>query len=245
MKIGLFSDVHANLPALKAVLDVFKSELVDQIIHLGDVVAIGPYPRECLELILNTEGVVFVMGNHDHWYVNGMPQPRPEWMTDGELAHQYWTHEQLGSVYRDAVADWPWIVHLEVEGIKLAFMHYALKEDGNSFQPVFKNPTPVDLDHLFDTAADYVFYGHIHSESDLQGQTRFMNPGSLGCQKTAAAPYLILEDNNGVADIRMQATPYDDQGLFEAFESRDVPERAFIYKAFFGNRFSPTPAYTK
>ena len=239
MKIGIISDVHANLPALQAVLDAFKSEEVDQIIHLGDLIAIGPYPRECLDLMLNTEGVVPVMGNHDSWYANGLPHPRPEWMTDGELAHQYWTHDQLGSVYRDAVAAWPWIIQIEVEGIRLAFMHYALRGDGNSYKPFLKNPTLVKLADLFDTTADYVFYGHDHVASDHQAKTRFMNPGSLGCQKTAAAPYLIFEVLDGKPEIHKGMIPYDDKELYAAFESRDVPERAFIYKAFLGNRFPP------
>jgi putative phosphoesterase len=239
MRIGVITDVHANLPALQAVLDAFKSEGVDQIIHLGDVIAIGPFPKECLDLMLSTDAVVFVMGNHDDWYAHGLPQPRPDWMKDGELAHQYWTHDQLGSAYQETVAAWPWIIQKEVEEIKLAFMHYALREIGNTFKPFIKNPTPADLDHLFDTTAAYVFYGHAHSASDLQGRTRFTNPGSLGCQKTAVAPHLILEITQGKLDIQKRTASYDDKGLYNAFEARDVPERAFIYKAFFGNRFPP------
>jgi hypothetical protein len=35
----------------------------------------------------------------------------------------------------------------------------------------------------------------------------------------------------------MRAVPYDDEPLFRAFEERRVPERAFLYRAFFGGRF--------
>ena len=237
MRIGVITDVHANLPALLAVLDVFKAEGVDQIVHLGDVIAIGPFPTECLELLLSTDGVRFVMGNHDNWYANGLPQPRPDWMTDGELTHQYWTHDQLGSVYQEMVAVWPWTIQMEVEGVRLAFMHYAFGEFTNKIKPIIKNPTPADLDQLFNIPAAHVFFGHDHMASDLQGKSRFTNPGSLGCQKTAVAPYLIFEVSNGISDIRKGGVPYDDNVLIEAFESRDVPERAFIYKAFFGSRF--------
>ena len=245
MRIGVITDVHANLLALQTVLEVFKTEGVDQIIHLGDVISIGPFPKECLELLLSTDGVRFVMGNHDDWYANGLPQPRPDWMTDGELAHQYWTHDQLGSVYHEAVAAWPWIIQMEVEGVKLAFMHYALGEFKNTFKPFIKDPTPADLDQLFDIPAANIFFGHDHMASDLQGKSRFTNPGSLGCQKTALAPYVIFEVVNGKPNIRKGATPFDDKSLFEAFKSRDVPERAFIYKAFFGNRFPPDQDNTK
>jgi hypothetical protein len=124
-------------------------------------------------------------------------------------------------------------------------MHYALGEFMKTFKPFIKNPTPVDLDQLFNIPAENIFFGHDHMASDLQGKSRFINPGSLGCQKTAVAPYLIIEVVNGKLGIRKGIMPYDDKGLFEAFESRDVPERAFIYKAFFGNRFPPAQANTK
>ena len=49
MKIVVITDVHANLPALQAVVDQIEIEGYDQIIHLGDSIANGPYPQECLE----------------------------------------------------------------------------------------------------------------------------------------------------------------------------------------------------
>jgi hypothetical protein len=33
------------------------------------------------------------------------------------------------------------------------------------------------------------------------------------------------------------SVPYDDTSLLQAFEGRRVPERAFLYHAFFGGRF--------
>ena len=50
MRIGIFTDIHANLPALQKALDVFEKKHCDQIIHIGDLVGIGPYPKECMQL---------------------------------------------------------------------------------------------------------------------------------------------------------------------------------------------------
>jgi hypothetical protein len=37
--------------------------------------------------------------------------------------------------------------------------------------------------------------------------------------------------------VSHRIVPYDAAGLFEAFERRAIPERAFIYRAFLGGRF--------
>ena len=51
MKIGIFSDTHANLEALTAVMSAFKKEGVDKYVCLGDTVGYGASPNECCALI--------------------------------------------------------------------------------------------------------------------------------------------------------------------------------------------------
>jgi predicted phosphodiesterase len=54
--------VHANLPALEAVLAQVGS--VDETVFLGDLVGYGPHPSACIDLLRDL-GVVAVLGNHD------------------------------------------------------------------------------------------------------------------------------------------------------------------------------------
>ena len=63
MKILVISDIHANLMALKAVLDAAGE--VDAVWCLGDVVGYGPNPNECVELIRKQPNVICLLGNHD------------------------------------------------------------------------------------------------------------------------------------------------------------------------------------
>jgi protein phosphatase len=53
MKIAVMTDVHANLPALAAALDAIRREGCEALFHTGDAIGIGPYPAECLDLLLN------------------------------------------------------------------------------------------------------------------------------------------------------------------------------------------------
>jgi hypothetical protein len=47
-----------------------------------------------------------------------------------------------------------------------------------------------------------------------------------------------VEFVRGTYRLQHRSVPYDDAELLSAFEKRRVPERAFIYRAFFGGRFS-------
>ena len=63
MRILVISDVHANLPALRAVID--EAGVADLVIHAGDIVGYNPYPNEVIELLKGV-GARSVMGNHDY-----------------------------------------------------------------------------------------------------------------------------------------------------------------------------------
>ncbi len=235
VRIAILSDVHGNLPALKAALAAIEREGYDALYHTGDVIGIGPYPAECLRLLLDTPGARMIMGNHDAWFVHGLPQPRPSWMTEVELAHQQWVHAQLDPSLRSVVARWPYVIQEQIDGIQLTFTHYGLDDSGRGFVPVIPHPQSEDLDAMFGQfGADLVFYGHHHPTADLQGRRRYVYPGSLGCHTEALARFVTLDCADGAYMLRHRAVPYDDRVLFAAFEDRAVPEREVIRRIFFG-----------
>ena len=64
MRIGIFSDVHANIEAMNAVVEAFKSERIDKYVCIGDVVGYGASPNECCDLIRKLAAFT-ILGNHD------------------------------------------------------------------------------------------------------------------------------------------------------------------------------------
>lgn len=70
MRIGLIADIHANAPALAAVLAALRREGVDEIVCLGDVVGYNAEPDASVDLLrATTDRVVF--GNHDFAVLHG------------------------------------------------------------------------------------------------------------------------------------------------------------------------------
>jgi putative phosphoesterase len=237
MRLAVMTDVHANLPALRAALDAVETEGCDAVVHTGDAIAIGPHPAECLDLLLQAPGKRLVMGNHDAWFAFGLPHPRPTWMTEGEVVHQLWTHAQLDPALRATVGAWPYAIDEEIEGVRVHFAHYGLDATGQGLAPFVKRPAPADLDAMFAaTGADLVCYGHDHEPLDLVGAARYVNPGALGCSREPVARFAIVEVAGGRFTVDRRAVPYDDAGLLRAFAERKVPERDFILANFFGRR---------
>lgn len=64
MRYGIFSDTHANLEALDAVLREFDRERVDELVCIGDTVGYGPLPNECCDKVRSLTKYT-VLGNHD------------------------------------------------------------------------------------------------------------------------------------------------------------------------------------
>ncbi|MDZ7717511.1 MAG: metallophosphoesterase family protein [Balneolaceae bacterium] len=64
MKIALFSDIHANIDALKPVLNDIYNRKPDAVYCLGDLVGYAPYPNEVIETI-REKGIPVIAGNYD------------------------------------------------------------------------------------------------------------------------------------------------------------------------------------
>ena len=64
MRIGIFSDVHANIEALTTVLEAYESERIDKYVCIGDTVGYGASPNECCDVIRNLAAFT-ILGNHD------------------------------------------------------------------------------------------------------------------------------------------------------------------------------------
>src|SRR6516165_3360518 len=75
MRYAFFSDIHGNLPALRAIFDDMdhvvstRGTPIDQRWCLGDIVGYGPQPGECLQMVRRRCDVV-IPGNHD-WVAIG------------------------------------------------------------------------------------------------------------------------------------------------------------------------------
>jgi predicted phosphodiesterase len=231
--MAVFTDVHANLPALDAALTEIDRLGADVVYHTGDAIGIGPFPGECLDRLLSRSSTHLLMGNHDAWFAFGLPDESTSSIAADEREHQRWVHAQLDPGLKAAVAAWPYASSLRLEGLRLDFLHYPLNDAGG-----FRTPQDLTTDSvsaLFQLpTSTLVFFGHDHRPWNVTGgTTHFVNPGSLGCSRDSIARFLILEvEKGGNWAISFRGAPYDPDPVFRALEDRRVPARDFIRRTF-------------
>ena len=119
MKIAVFSDIHANLQALEAILKDIKENNFDEIYFLGDVLSKGPNPKECLELIMNNN-INMTLGNHELYFLRGVEID--DMISDIEKEHQKWIKEQLNEKHKEYLEKLPLEIVKDIEGLKVS--HY-------------------------------------------------------------------------------------------------------------------------
>ncbi len=237
MRIAILADVHANLPALAAVLADAHACGCERIYHAGDLIALGPYPGEVVDLA-RASGMRCVQGNHEAWVTTGLPpDPVSGLMDDDELRHQHWTHSCLSRPRRDFIRGLPHMICEMLQGVRVTVVHWALAADGRSLvdvSPRWSDTTILDL--FAGTAGDLVCFGHLHERRfncEYQGR-HFLNPGAAGCNQRPEAAYAIVDISDGRCEITERRMAYDRSALLARYDALEIPARDFIRKVFFG-----------
>jgi hypothetical protein len=75
---AIFSDVHANIDALEAVLADIEQFPVKGIFCLGDTVGYGPEPAVCVQRVMDTCAIT-VLGNHEAMLAIADKIPDEDW----------------------------------------------------------------------------------------------------------------------------------------------------------------------
>ncbi len=109
MRVVIFSDVQANLPAMEEAVELILNWGPDLVVMAGDLVNRGPKSLECLELfdeLRRTRGWLPVQGNHET-YILRCSREAPGTPLEAELRRfADWTHAQLRPRI-SAMTGWP------------------------------------------------------------------------------------------------------------------------------------------
>lgn len=208
MRVAAIYDIHANLPALEAVLGEIRTLAVDRIVVGGDVLP-GPMPVESLELLakLGTPAS-FILGNGDREVLALMNGIETEWYRSALESWREpvrWTAEQLGPEHALLIESWSRSCRFDIAGLGgVHFCHATPRNDTDCFT----RETPEDvLLPLFAGVEDpVVICGHTHMQFDRPiGPARVVNAGSVGMPfGEPGACWLLLDE-----DVQLRRTSYD------------------------------------
>lgn len=222
MRVAALYDIHANLPALEAVLQEVLAAEVDQIVVGGDVVP-GPMPRETLRCLLDLDiPTQFILGNGELAMLAQMAAKDENsvtyWgTTSGKpLPEQFrpvyrWTVQQLYPEFEPVLASWPKTLQLETPGLgEVLFCHSTPRSETEIFTRLTSEERLLPL--FEELNASVVVCGHTHMQFDrMIGKTRVVNAGSVGEPYGEPGAYWLILGS----DVQLRHTKYD---LIEAAE---------------------------
>lgn len=188
MKIAVFSDIHGNLKALKAVLEQIKEKNADVTIFLGDIFQRGNEEIECLELIKNS-GIICLKGNCELYIEHGVDVD-----PDVEYLREYYDEmrKKLTDEQMQLIKQMPLFYVNECNGHKIQFSHFLFL-DINLAYPFL--PLSSLKNGEFDKACksedvtkyDLVVIGHSH-RNFVNG-----NVVSVSASGLEGASYLLID----------------------------------------------------
>ena len=183
MKLALLADIHANLPALQAVLADLDAWRPDLVVVLGDIVNRGPHPRQCHELIharARAEGWRLLAGNHEEYVLSKHLKPAsPGTPAFAIHQHTYWTAGQLSGLVT-ALGALPDRVDLDCAepAGRASCVHASLLGNRDGIYP---ETDDAELAAKVDGGARLFAVGHTHRPFIRElGGTLVVNVGSVG-----------------------------------------------------------------
>lgn len=204
LRVLVISDLHANWPALHAVLE---AEPYDKVIVVGDLVSYGPHPAEVVDWV-SRHATVAVEGNHDDALACGSdcrcaPASKPLATATREIHRRVLTADRLRYL-----GDLPQTATLDVAGRRLFVVHASPRNHLYRYTLTPSAPEEHVKRQVSGVRADYVLLGHTHLPMvrRLDGKI-VVNPGSVGQPRDGdpRASYAVIED--GV--VALERIAYD------------------------------------
>lgn len=213
LKVAVLSDIHGNLPALRAVLADVDAWQPDRVIVNGDVINRGPRPADCWAIVherMINAGWDITLGNHEE-YTLEWDKPRPDLSAvDRDMFRtSHWTYEQLDADAIKQLRRLPLSVTITApDGTHLRAQHASLRGTSDGVGPW---TTDDELRAKIEPAPDVFVTSHTHRLFQRRlDATLVVNSGSVGCplDGDVRATYArLVWDGAWTADLLR--VPYD------------------------------------
>lgn len=236
MRCALISDIHANLPALEAVLrDIAERPGVDSTYHLGDLVGYAPWPNEVVDL-LRRENIAGIAGNYDSTVGLdskhcGCKYEDPKQEEQSHLSFA-WTKTHSSAETKAYLAALPFRLDLRPLGGHGSGPMVALVHGTPTLNTVYWTEDRsadfcLKMAHLAGLkAGDVVAFGHTHKPwHRVVDGVHFVNTGSVGRPKDGdwRAGYVMLDVSTQGIGVEFVRVSYDVDAAARAILDSALP----------------------
>jgi diadenosine tetraphosphatase ApaH/serine/threonine PP2A family protein phosphatase len=229
---AIISDIHSNLHALQAVLEVVDAEGCDEILCLGDIAGYGAQPAEVVDLIRSRRARC-IQGNHDSLITlqNEGRNYSPPSLLAAEHNRRLLDREAL-----EFLAGLP----LELEVYPGTLLFHGSPDYQDSYLINSSQLKAASDEVYLRMGGGLCFFGHTHMPTLFAGQCQpyavdedyplptglrvLVNPGSVGQPRDGdpRSSFAIWEREARV--LRFKRVQYDVEGARQAILDQGLPE---------------------
>lgn len=226
MRIAVISDIHGNLPALRAVLADLARRGIDHLVVNGDLVNRGPDSVAVMQELLPREQTTFLLGNHEDLlklWQDRSPKLPPEWFADPFWLSTAWNAEQMDEAgLLDVPQGWPLAEVLDVQRLGGADLPPVLIAHGTPDDYREGLSDRMAVERFLEVAAGHavVVGSHIHRPVAVQvGESWLLNTGAVGVSADGdpRAAYLLLTARAGQWQPEIIRVDYDREASVRRF----------------------------
>lgn len=226
--LTIFGDIHANLPALEAVLADMDARGLDNRCCLGDLVGYGTFPNEVTEIIRDL-GIPTIMGNYDQGVGSSSDDcgcaytnPAAEALGKRSIA---WTNARATADSKAYLRQLPAHIPLQLGDLRVLLVHGSPRKIN---EYLFEDRPDSSFERLLDAAqVDVLVCGHTHIpyHKVLPSGRHVINAGSVGKPKDhdPRACYVTLSATNHDLQVAFIRVAYDVERAARAIEASDMP----------------------
>lgn len=240
-RIVIFSDIHANLPALQAVMVDIDQRDLQKCYCLGDLVGYGTFPNEVIELIREGE-IPTILGNYDLGVGNSSDECGCAYKTVEEEAlgkrSIAWTNAHTTDENKAFLRSLLPQIPLQLGDLKVFLAHGSPRKIN---EYLYADRPDSGLERILDGVnSDVLVVGHTHKPYHrvLPSGRHVINEGSVGKPKDGdpRACYVILEAKESDLKVEFVRVQYDIEQAVSAIEASEMPhEYAEMLRSAAGN----------
>jgi len=234
VRIALFSDIHGNYVAFRAVLDDIRKVGPDQLAFLGDAATLGPQPLEVIR-DLRELNCLCIMGNHDEFLIN--PESIHAYTARPQIiAAVDWCRNRIGDEELQFLSTFQSTATLPLGDGKSLFLYHGSPTSNIENIPV--TAPAEEFENHFGSLDYQVFAGgHTHIQMARQHCGKWViNVGSVGMpfkefnpgMKPTLLPHAewcLLEWKDGTLSVDLRRVSVDAEAAIASANVSDYPLR--------------------
>ncbi|MCI0474940.1 MAG: metallophosphatase family protein [Anaerolineales bacterium] len=263
MRFAILADIHANLPALEAVLADARKNRADAFIVAGDQITGGPHPNETMDALRSLENCWMIRGNTDDYllqFAEGTASAAQR--ASRQWATARWSADHFDKEHLKFVAALPEqrVVECDgampirvVHGTPLSSTDHLMPEYDAAIVEVFVRALTLRRDHvpfdhaIADVSEAVLICGHSHIAWNSERNGRLViNPGSVGApiNGDVRAQYALLTWRAARWQVEQRFVEYDIARTRAAYRESSLLDegggmaRAFLLDAEVGRNVS-------